>query len=84
MEFLLYDCAMSKVKCPCSLLWRWDQSLPFVIDTQKVFTCNFYYIHDMTIIVVTTANAKVEDNKCPFLRDICKPNHYNSSEDNII
>lgn len=84
MDFFWYDFAMSKVKCPCSLLWRWDQSLPFVIDAQKVSAPNFYDISDMTIIVVTIANTKVEDNKWDIPPDICKPNHDNSSEDNII
>lgn len=72
---------MSKVKCSCSLLWSWDQSLPFVTDAQKVSACNFYYIPDMTIIVVRTVNTKVEDNKLPFPQDICKLNHYNPSEE---
>lgn len=62
MDFFLYDCAMTKVKCPCSLLWRWDQSLPFVIDPQKVSACNFYYIADMTIIVVQTPKWKTTND----------------------
>lgn len=73
MDFFLYDCAISKVKSPCSLLWRWDQSLPFAIDAQKISACNFYYIPDMTIIVVTTANTEVEDNKWSFPPDITQP-----------